>query len=97
MSYILNMLISVGMILLDSMLQCLLFITMMDLSRTCDSTASLIWYALVMFIIYSWIKIKLKVLIYPIIQKCYCRHFSFMAEFVDTLRHMPFIDANFKR
>jgi hypothetical protein len=45
MSYILNMLICVGIILLDNLLQCLLFIAMIDLSRTCDSTASLIFYA----------------------------------------------------
>jgi hypothetical protein len=58
------MLICVGMILLDNLLQCLLFIAMIDLSRTYDTATSLICYALVMFMIYSWIKIKLKVLIY---------------------------------
>jgi hypothetical protein len=42
MSYILNMLICVGMILLDNLLQCLLFIAMIDLSRTCDSIDSLV-------------------------------------------------------
>jgi hypothetical protein len=47
------------------MLQYLLFIAMIDLSRTCDSSANLICNALVMFMIYSWIKIKLKVPIYP--------------------------------
>jgi hypothetical protein len=74
MSYIFNMLICVGMILLDNLLQCLLFIAMIDLSRTCGTTASLICNALLMFMIYSWIKIKLKVLICPTIQKPYCRH-----------------------
>jgi hypothetical protein len=64
MSYIFNMLIHVAMILLDNLLQCLLFIAMIDLSRICGTVNSLICYALVMFIIYSWIKIKLKVLIY---------------------------------
>jgi hypothetical protein len=64
MSYIFNMFICVGMILLDNLLQCLLFIAMIDLSRTCGTAASLIYYALVMFMIYSWIKIKLKVLIF---------------------------------
>jgi hypothetical protein len=64
MSYIFNILIYLPMILLDSLLQCLLFIAMIDLSRTCDTTASLICYALVMFMIYPWIKIKLKVLIF---------------------------------
>jgi hypothetical protein len=58
------MLICVGMILLDNLLQCLLFIAMIDLSRTYDTATSLICYALVMFMIYYWIKIKLKVLIY---------------------------------
>jgi hypothetical protein len=56
------------MILLDNLLQCLLFITMIDLSRTYDSIATLICNALVTFMIYYWIKIKLKVLIYPKIQ-----------------------------
>jgi hypothetical protein len=65
MSYILNMLICVGMILLDNLLQYLLFIAMIDLSSIYGSTASLIYNALVMFIIYPCIKIKLKVLIFP--------------------------------
>jgi hypothetical protein len=65
MSYILNMLICVGMILLDNLLQYLLFIAIIDLSRSCYSTVSLICNALLMFMIYSWIKIKLKVLIFP--------------------------------
>jgi hypothetical protein len=39
-----------------------------------------------MFMIYSWIKIKLKVLIYLSIQKPYSSHFSFMAAFVNALR-----------
>jgi hypothetical protein len=38
---------------------------MIDLSRTFGSTATLICNALVVFMIYSWIKIKLKVLIFP--------------------------------
>jgi hypothetical protein len=64
MSYIFNMLICVGIILLDNLLQYLMFIAMIDLSRTCNIATSLICYALVMFIIYYWIKIKLKMLIY---------------------------------
>jgi hypothetical protein len=64
MSYIFNMLICVGMILLDNLLQCFLFIAMIDLSRTCETVTSLICYALAIFMIYSWIKIKPKVLIY---------------------------------
>jgi hypothetical protein len=63
---------------------------MIDLSRTCDTVTSLICYALVMFMIYFWIKIKLKVLIYLSFQKSYCRHFSFMARFVAALRPTSF-------
>jgi hypothetical protein len=70
---------------------------MIDISRTCGTAASLICYALVMFMICPWIKIKLKVLIFPTIQKLYRMHFSFMAEFVDALRPTPFTGANFKR
>jgi hypothetical protein len=70
MSYIFNILICVGMILLDNLLQCLLFIVMIDLFRTCGTATSLICYILVMFMIYSWIKIKLKVLIYLSISTC---------------------------
>jgi hypothetical protein len=97
MSYIFNMFICVGMILLDNLQQYLLFIAMIDLSITCGTTANLICYALVIFMIYSWIKIKLKVLIFQTTQEPYCRHFSFMAGFVDTLRPPPFTCANFKR
>jgi hypothetical protein len=42
-------------------------------------------------------KIKLKVLMYPTIQKPYCWHFRFMAGFVDALRPTPFTGVNFKR
>jgi hypothetical protein len=48
MSYILNML---SMILLDNLLQCLLFIAVLDLSKTYFSIAILI-YVLVIFMIY---------------------------------------------
>jgi hypothetical protein len=65
MSFIFNMLICVGTILLDNLLQYLLFIVVIYLSKTCDGIATLIYNALVMFMIYFWIKIKLKVLIYP--------------------------------
>jgi hypothetical protein len=85
------------MILLDNLLQWLLFIAIIDLSRTCGTATSLICYTLVMFMIYPWIKIKLKVLIFLTIQKSYCRNFSFMAGFVDALRPMPCTGANFKR
>jgi hypothetical protein len=64
MLYIFNMLICVGMILLYKLLQCLLFIAMIDLSRTCGTAARLIYYTLVMFMVYPWIKIKLKVLFF---------------------------------
>jgi hypothetical protein len=52
MSYIFNMLICVGIILLDNLLQCFLFIVMIDLSRTYETATSLIYFALVMFMIY---------------------------------------------
>jgi hypothetical protein len=54
MSYVFNMLICVNMILVDNLLQCLLFIAMIDLCRTCDNTATLIYNVLVMFMIYSF-------------------------------------------
>jgi hypothetical protein len=85
------------MILLDNLLQCLLLIIVIDLSRTCDSTAILMCNTLVMFMIYPWIKIKLKVLIFSIIKQPYSRHFSFMAGFVDALKPTLFTGANFKR
>jgi hypothetical protein len=97
MSYLLDILIYVGMILLGNLLQCLLFIVVIDLSRTCDGTAILICNALVMFMIYPWIKIKLKVIIFPSIQNPYYRYFSFMSGFVDALKPTPFAGANFKR
>jgi hypothetical protein len=62
-------LICVCMILLDNLLQCLMFITVIDLSRTCDSISTLIYNASVIFMIYSWIKIKLKVIINPTVLK----------------------------
>jgi hypothetical protein len=96
MSYTLNMLICVCMLLLDNLLQYLLFIIMIDLSRTCGCTASLICNALLKFMT-SCIKIKLKVLIFLTIQKSYCRHFSFMVGFIDALKPMSFTGANFKR
>jgi hypothetical protein len=58
------MLIYVCIILLDNLLQCLLFIIVIDLSRTCDSTAILICNVLIMLMIYPRIKIKLKVQIF---------------------------------
>jgi hypothetical protein len=61
------MLIYAGMILLDNLLQYLLFIAMIDLYRICGTAATLIYNALVMFIIYPWIKIKLKMQIFPTI------------------------------
>jgi hypothetical protein len=64
MSYVFNILICVGMILLDNLLQCLLFIAMIDLSRTYGTAVNLICYALVIFMIYFWIRIKLKMLIF---------------------------------
>jgi hypothetical protein len=56
MSYIFNMLICVCMILLDNLLQCFLFIAMIDLSRTYGTVTSLICYPLVMFMIFLGLK-----------------------------------------
>jgi hypothetical protein len=53
MSYVFNMLICVGMILLDNLIQCFLFIALINLFRTCDTVTILICYALVMLMIYS--------------------------------------------
>jgi hypothetical protein len=97
MSYILSMLICLGMILLDNMLEYFLFIVVIYLSSTFDCTTISICNSLFMFMIYFWIKIKQKVFIFPTIQKAYCSHFSFMAEFVDALRLGPFIGMHFKR
>jgi hypothetical protein len=85
------------MIFLDNLVQCLLFFDMIDMSRSCDSSADLIYYASIMFMIYSWIKIKLKMLIFSTIQKPYYSHFGFMAGFVDALKTTPFTGTNFKR
>jgi hypothetical protein len=52
MSYILNILIRVGMIFLDSLLQCFMFIAMIDLYSTFNSTIVLIGKSLFMFMIY---------------------------------------------
>jgi hypothetical protein len=52
------------MILLDNLLQYLLSIVMISLSRTYDTTIILICNTLVMFMIYLRIKIKQKVIIF---------------------------------
>jgi hypothetical protein len=69
MSNLLNILICVGMILLNSLMQYFMFIVVINLSSTYDTTVVSIYDLLFMFIIYFWIKIKLKVLIFPSIQK----------------------------
>jgi hypothetical protein len=65
MFHILNMMICIDMILLDNQLQCLICIVIIDLSNTYVSTAALICNLLVMSMSYSWIKLKLKVLLFP--------------------------------
>jgi hypothetical protein len=52
MFYILNMLIYVGMILLNNLLQCFLFIVVINPSSTFNSTTVLIYKLLFMFMIY---------------------------------------------
>jgi hypothetical protein len=49
----------------DNLLQCLIYFVMIDLSSTCDCTIVLICKSLVIFKSYYWIKIKLKVLLFP--------------------------------
>jgi hypothetical protein len=49
MSYILNMLIYVGMILLNNLLQYFLFVVVINLRRNCESTIVLICNSLIMF------------------------------------------------
>jgi hypothetical protein len=90
MSYILNVLFCVDVILRDNLLQCFLCTAVIYLSSTFNSTVVLICKSLFMFMIYFWIKIKLKVLIFLTIQKSYCRHFSLIDGFVDALRPAPF-------
>jgi hypothetical protein len=51
----------------------------------------------VMVMIYFRIKLKLKILFIPSIQKPYYRNFSFMAGFVDALRPEKFSSEHFKR
>jgi hypothetical protein len=65
MSYILNISICVGMILLDILLQWFLFITVIDLASIFHSTFVSLWNLVFSSIIYFWIKIKLKMLIFP--------------------------------
>jgi hypothetical protein len=91
MSFILNILICVDMILLDSLLQCFMFIIVIHLSSIFDIVVVSICNLLFMFIIYFWIKIKLKVLIFLTIQKSYSSHF------VDALRPTLFTGVHFKR
>jgi hypothetical protein len=64
MSYILNILIYVGMILLDSLLQCFLFIVVIDLSSIFDSSVVSICNQLFIFIVYFWIIIFPAYIIY---------------------------------
>jgi hypothetical protein len=64
MSYILNILIYVGIILLDSLLQCFLFIVVIDLSGIFDSSVVSICNQLFIFIVYFWIIIFPAYIIY---------------------------------
>jgi hypothetical protein len=59
MCYVLNLVIWTSMILLD-LLQCLIYIIVIDLSSTYDRTVVSIFNSLFMFMIYFWVKIKLK-------------------------------------
>jgi hypothetical protein len=89
--------ICISIILLDNLLQCLICIFLINLSSTYDYIVVFICKSLVMLMSYFWIKIKLKVILYPIIQKPYCRHFGFMARFLHALWPTPFTSVHFKR
>ena len=98
MSSILGFVICSVMILVSSMVDVLLMYACVDLSRSCVDLSNLICYQSFIFVIYHWIKIKLKVLIFPTIQKPYFRHLSFMASpYVEALRPPPFDGKHFKR
>jgi hypothetical protein len=62
------------MILLDNLVQYLIFIAMKDLSKTYDNIAILIYKLLVMFMSCFWTKIKLKVLLFLIQKWFYWLH-----------------------
>ena len=47
------------------MVECVILFAMIDLSRSCVDMSSLICCLFIVFMIYFWIKLKLKVLIYP--------------------------------
>ncbi|KAK3130497.1 hypothetical protein QOZ80_6BG0494210 [Eleusine coracana subsp. coracana] len=97
MSFILVFVIYLSMMDVASIINAMLLSGLIDLSRSCVDLSSLSCNLLIMLMIYFWINIKLKVLIYPTIQKSYCRHFSFMAGFVDALRLEKFTGMHFKR
>lgn len=53
-----------SLIALDNMVECVILFAMIDLSRSCVDMSSLICYLFIVLMIYFWIKLKLKVLIY---------------------------------
>ena len=61
---ILAIMICCSLIVLDSMVQSVFSLVIIDLCRSSIDISSLICYLSIIFMIYSWIKIKLKVLIY---------------------------------
>jgi hypothetical protein len=60
----LNLVICIGLILLD-LLKCLICIVVIDLSSIFDGPAVLRCNSLFMFMIYFWIKVKQKLLLFP--------------------------------
>ena len=69
MSSILAIVIYLAMIVVDSVVDAMMFYTCVDLSRSCVDLSKSIYNLLVIVMIYLWIKSKLKVLIYLTIQK----------------------------
>ena len=63
-SSILAIVIYLAMIVVDSMVDVMMFYTCVDLSRSCVDLSKSIYNLLVIVMIYLWIKSKLKVLIY---------------------------------
>jgi hypothetical protein len=62
---LLSLIICIDMILLDNLLQRLIYIIMIDLSSICDCTTVLIYKLLDIIMSYFCIKIKLKILLFP--------------------------------
>lgn len=70
MSFILSAVIYHALIVMDSMVHALLLSAIIDFSRSCVDLSG--FNLFIMFMIYFWIMLKLKVLIYPTIPHYMC-------------------------